>query len=108
MPKFLKNVVDDWSPECMIISFKLETDSDILIHKAQYALKRYQHDMVIGNLLSTRESEVVLISQGREEAWIRVPPRDGAEVEHVEIESLIVPACIKMHAEHVDKSATRA
>lgn len=26
VPKFLKNLVDGWAPECMIVSFKLETD----------------------------------------------------------------------------------
>lgn len=26
VPKFLKNLVDGWAPQCMIVSFKLETD----------------------------------------------------------------------------------
>lgn len=87
VPKFLKNLVDGWAPEGMIVSFKLETDPQILVHKAQYSLERYAHHLVIGNLLSTRKWEVVFVS--REEAsnegdkgvhtphvrekWIRVP-----------------------------------
>jgi phosphopantothenate-cysteine ligase len=76
VPKFLKNLVDGWAPEGMIVSFKLETDPEILVHKAIYSLERYQHHLVIGNLLSTRKWEVVFVSKEGEECredWIRVP-----------------------------------
>ncbi|KAI1427334.1 DNA/pantothenate metabolism flavoprotein [Xylaria sp. FL1777] len=73
VPKFLKNLVDGWAPEGMIVSFKLETDPSILVHKAKYSLNRYQHHLVIGNLLTTRKWEVVFVSPGREDQWIRVP-----------------------------------
>lgn len=80
VPKFLKNLVDGWAPECYIVSFKLETDPEILVHKAQYSLERYQHHLVIGNLLSTRKWEVVFVSKENKEKensrvreeWIRV------------------------------------
>jgi len=73
VPKFLKNLVDGWAPEGMIVSFKLETDPEILVHKAQYSLERYQHHLVIGNLLSTRKWEVVFVAPGQKDQWIRVP-----------------------------------
>ena len=73
VPKFLKNLVDGWAPEGMIVSFKLETDPEILVHKAQYSLDRYQHHLVIGNLLSTRKWEVVFVTPGQADKWIRVP-----------------------------------
>jgi len=73
VPKFLKNLVDGWAPEGMIVSFKLETDPEILVHKAKYSLERYQHHLVIGNLLSTRKWEVVFVSPGNKDKWIRVP-----------------------------------
>lgn len=73
VPKFLKNLVDGWAPECMIVSFKLETDPAILVHKAKYSLDRYQHHLVIGNLLTTRKWEVVFVSPGHEDQWIRIP-----------------------------------
>jgi phosphopantothenate-cysteine ligase len=73
VPKFLKNLVDGWAPEGMIVSFKLETDPEILVHKAQYSLTRYQHHLVIGNLLSTRKWEVVFVAPGQADQWIRVP-----------------------------------
>jgi phosphopantothenate-cysteine ligase len=73
VPKFLKNLVDGWAPEGMIVSFKLETDPEILVHKAKYSLDRYQHHLVIGNLLSTRKWEVVFVAPGQKDQWIRVP-----------------------------------
>ncbi|KAL8772120.1 MAG: hypothetical protein Q9203_004746 [Teloschistes exilis] len=73
VPKLLRNLVDGWAPEGMIISFKLETDPSILVSKAKQALARYAHHLVIGNLLSTRKWEVVLVTPSVEEQWITVP-----------------------------------
>lgn len=73
VPKFLKRLVEGWAPEGMIVSFKLETDPTLLVFKAQQALDRYSHHLVIGNLLSTRKWEVVFIAPGQVERWIRVP-----------------------------------
>lgn len=74
VPKFLKNLVDGWAPQGMIVSYKLETDPAILVHKARASLRRYQHHLVIGNLLATRKWEVVFVSPGRPDRWLRVPP----------------------------------
>jgi phosphopantothenate-cysteine ligase len=73
VPKFLKQLVDGWAPEAMIVSFKLETDPSILVSKARYSLNKYAHHLVIGNLLLTRKWEVVFVSALEGEKWIRVP-----------------------------------
>jgi phosphopantothenate-cysteine ligase len=73
VPKFLKQLVDGWAPESIIVSFKLETDPSILVKKAQYSLNKYAHHLVIGNLLTTRKWEVVFVSELEGEKWIRVP-----------------------------------
>ena len=74
VPKFLHRLVDGWAPEgSMVVSFKLETDPALLVYKAQTALQRYSHHLVIGNLLSTRKWEVVFITPDQPERWIRVP-----------------------------------
>jgi phosphopantothenate-cysteine ligase len=129
VPKFLKTLVDGWAPEGMIVSFKLETDPAILVKKAEYALNKYSHHLVIGNLLSTRKWEVVFVSASGGQQWIRVPrskrtPSISGKVEHVglasggdadldaeavtgqpavEIESLIIPEVAKMHAAHMSR-----
>lgn len=126
VPKFLKNLVDGWAPQGMIVSYKLETDPRILVHKARYSLDRYQHHLVIGNLLSTRKWEVVFVSPGREDNWLRVPPpasmRKGGETgwgdaegrplraeelpredPGTEIEELIIPAVAELHDVHIGR-----
>ena len=125
VPKFLKALVDGWAPQAMIVSFKLETDPNILVDKAQYALRKYQHHLVIGNLLNTRKWEVVFVSVEEGTKWIKVPRgrrtrsqsgiealvgKAGGEVEEdkldahqyvgeppVEIESLIIPSIKELH-----------
>ena len=132
VPKFLKHLVDGWAPEGMIVSFKLETDSSLLVSKAQQSLEKYSHHLVIGNLLSTRKHEVVFIAPNTPEHWIRVPlhrrvpsrtqsaagPKLFAEHQkknteerqivngepEIEIESLIVPEVIKMHQRFIKLS----
>ena len=47
-----------WKGESALVSFKLETDSKILVDKARRALNKYGHKLVIGNLLDTRKREV--------------------------------------------------
>lgn len=75
VPKFLHRLVDGWAPEgSMIVSFKLETDPNLLVYKARTSLQRYSHHLVIGNLLSTRKWEVVFVTPDPPgERWIRVP-----------------------------------
>ncbi|KAG8624689.1 hypothetical protein KVT40_007756 [Elsinoe batatas] len=123
VPKFLHQLVDDWSPRGMIISFKLETDPEILVTKAKWALGKYGHHLVVGNLLSTRKWEVVFVSKARgeegegvREEWIRVErgrrgkgvgggsEKQEAEVlgePSVEIESLMVPEIARLHGDFI-------
>lgn len=136
VPKFLKDLIDGWAPEGMIVSFKLETDPSLLVAKAQQALARYSHHLVIGNLLSTRKEEVVFVSPGTDEKWIRVPwhkrgmngsdttadargapgissgdrpiPEQPQHDPDIEIESLIVPEVIEMHRNFVRASQKRS
>ncbi|CAH2353668.1 phosphopantothenate--cysteine ligase Cab2p [[Candida] railenensis] len=95
VPKFLRRLVDNWAPSAMIVSFKLETDNSILIKKALGALTRYQHQLVIGNLLQTRKWEVVFIRPDGEQTWIRL--NEEEQKNNVEIESLIIPGVMVEH-----------
>ncbi|KAK7204375.1 putative phosphopantothenoylcysteine synthetase [Myxozyma melibiosi] len=102
VPKFLNRLVERWAPGAMIISFKLETDSEILISKARQALERYSHQLVIGNLLQTRKNEIVFVEPEVPETWIRLSDeqiKDGTE-----IESLIIPATIERHTAWIEQS----
>lgn len=121
VPKFLKLLVDKWAPHSMIISFKLETDPSMLAEKSRYALKKYSHHLVIGNLLNTRKWEVLFVSAGGGEKWLRVPanrrtksvsgsrPEDAGKDSEpaVEIESWIVPEIEKLHTQMIENGDPR-
>ncbi|KAL4884776.1 DNA/pantothenate metabolism flavoprotein [Aspergillus karnatakaensis] len=107
VPKFLHQLVNGWSPEgSMIVSFKLETDPNLLVYKAQTALQRYAHHLVIGNLLSTRKWEVVFVTPDAPyERWIRVPKsRRSKSISGVENQVGLAEAA-KRSADHADTTA---
>ena len=138
VPKLLRNLVDGWAPEGMIVSFKLETDPSLLVSKAQKALQRYSHHLVIGNLLATRKWEVVFVTPDEDEYWITVPmhrrvksmsgvagltirpdlgsssapdaPGNDVTVgqPEKEIESLIVPEVARLHTIFIQSSKKRS
>ena len=58
VPKMLVPLAQQWKGKSALVSFKLETDSKILVAKARKALDKYGHKLVIGNLLDTRKREV--------------------------------------------------
>ncbi|GME74430.1 unnamed protein product [Ambrosiozyma monospora] len=84
----------------MIVSFKLETDNSILIKKAQDALKRYNHQLVIGNLLQTRKHEVVFVTEN-DQSWIKLTEEQIKNA--VDIESLIIPSVLKAHSAWIEE-----
>lgn len=101
VPKFLRRLVDSWAPGAMITSFKLETDKSILIKKANQAINRYSHQLVIGNLLQTRKKEVVFVSKNSQSDPIWYKLTDEEIASGKDIESLIVPGVIKAHEEWI-------
>ncbi|KAK0551222.1 Phosphopantothenate--cysteine ligase cab2 [Tilletia horrida] len=130
VPKVLKPMVQDWAPEGFIVSFKLETDPNLLIPKARGALERYGHQVVIGNDLNRRKLEVVFVqrtpkansksgtkSTGSDEAdyserWLRLsemPPSATSSRSHIgdrEIEEGIVQELCTMHQTWVEQGQT--
>ncbi|CCH59433.1 hypothetical protein TBLA_0B06070 [Henningerozyma blattae CBS 6284] len=100
VPKFLKRLVEAWAPKGMLVSFKLETDDTILIQKATTALDKYGHQLVIGNLLQTRNTEVVFVSpSNRDGYWVRLD-----KTQNNSIEELIIPEVIKHHNKWILKT----
>ncbi|KAJ2590754.1 Phosphopantothenate--cysteine ligase cab2 [Coemansia sp. RSA 1797] len=84
VPKFLRPLVKNWAPLCFIVSFKLETDSQLLAPKAKYALEKYGHQIVVANLLHTRKWQVWLVTRDEEPCLLQVPQEDlkhGRDIE---------------------------
>nr|CAB3446996.1 unnamed protein product [Digitaria exilis] len=61
---------------------QLETDSDILIQKAEMALSKYKMNVVVANLLATYKEEVVIVSNGERNS-IRRCNKDEDLEEHI-------------------------
>ncbi|XP_066317570.1 phosphopantothenate--cysteine ligase 1-like [Miscanthus floridulus] len=82
VPKMLSVLRNQWAPLAFCISFKLETDSDILVQKAEMALNKYRMNVVVANLLATYKEEVVIISNGKSNT-IRRCNKDEDLEEHI-------------------------
>ena len=73
---------------------QLETDSDILIQKAEMAVSKYKMNVVVANLLATYKEEVVIVSNG-ERNTIR---RCG---EDEDLEERIIKLLEKSHSKYI-------
>ncbi|KAH9649020.1 phosphopantothenate--cysteine ligase 2 [Citrus sinensis] len=66
VPKMLSVLRKEWAPMAFCISFKLETDAEILLEKADMARKKYgMHAVVANELLSRKEQVVVVTNNGK-------------------------------------------
>ena len=65
----LKFLTTDWAPQCFVVSFKLETDQNLVIPKAKGAISKYQVDLVVANQLQTRRDVVYLVSADDDSAY---------------------------------------
>jgi hypothetical protein len=61
VPKILGMVKEKWAPNMCLFSFKLETDSSLLVSKACAAIRAYRVDGVIANELYSRYTDVSII-----------------------------------------------
>jgi len=61
VPKVM-GLLRKWAPNAFVVSFKLETDINILRQKAERAVEKYNCDMVIGNILQSRHDKVLILA----------------------------------------------
>lgn len=65
VPKMLKLLTSEWARDAFIVSFKLETDEDVLFDKAMKAINKYHVHLVIANVLHTRKDVVHVVSKDK-------------------------------------------
>ena len=86
----LKPLVSLWASNCFVVTFKLETDPEILIAKSRKALETYGHSLVIGNILATRKR---LVTKDTSEEIVM----DDEEIDSgLEIEDKIVQKIVEI------------
>lgn len=113
VPKVLANLVRDWVPQGFVVSFKLETDDKLIVSKSEASLERYGHQLVIGNDLARRKTEVVLIEHTARISNTQGTPRFThtylrltKEAAGVEIEEEIVAALRDRHTQWIDTTSS--
>ncbi|KAJ2783994.1 Phosphopantothenate--cysteine ligase cab2 [Coemansia javaensis] len=98
VPKFLRPLVKNWAPACFVVSFKLETDQQLLAPKAKHALDKYGHHVVVANLLHTRKWQVWLVTRDRDPYLLEIS-QDQLRRGH-DIEQDIVAELARRHREY--------
>lgn len=101
VPKILSPLVKFWIPNAFVISFKLETDENLLISKARGALNKYSHKLVIANLLHTRRTKVTFVTQ---KSNFEITLNEEEERMGLEIEKKIIDGVIELHEEFKNKN----
>ncbi|KAG8377359.1 hypothetical protein BUALT_Bualt08G0024900 [Buddleja alternifolia] len=97
VPKMLSVLRKDWAPMAFCISFKLETDTKILLEKADTALRKYDMHMVVANELLTRKEEVIVVTMTRN---IRVH-RDETQAD-ADVESPLIKLIVDSHSAYIN------
>lgn len=98
VPKILKTLVSEWCPQAYVITFKLETDENLLISKSKSSLEKYKHQLVIANLLHTRKNRVVYVTPTDiVEVTLDVSETQKGRI----IEELMIPKVISLHKDFI-------
>ncbi|XP_010064012.1 phosphopantothenate--cysteine ligase 2 [Eucalyptus grandis] len=101
VPKMLAVLRKEWAPFAYCISFKLETDKNILLKKADMALSKYKMHVVVANELLTRKEEVVVVTGDG-----KVPVcRDKTQVDS-DVEDPLVKLLVEKHSIHLEDSCS--
>lgn len=95
VPKMIKVLRDHWAPFAFCVSFKLETDLEILMQKAKGAQKKYGVHAVVANELMTRRNKVIVVTADGE----TVLERDSL---HPDVEMLLVEFLQRKHTDYIN------
>lgn len=94
VPKLLGVLRHDWAPKAFFVSFKLETDWDILRKKAKQSVAKYGMHLVVANELKSRFHEVLLITADDERSLQKLKDID-------DIEAPLIDAVTSMHYKYI-------
>ncbi|CAF1030699.1 unnamed protein product [Rotaria sp. Silwood1] len=71
VPKLLGSIKGEYAPDALVVSFKLETDEKILEEKCLHSADKYNQDIIIGNMLTTRRNQVRIFER-IEKQWTTI------------------------------------
>ncbi|PKA50741.1 Phosphopantothenate--cysteine ligase 2 [Apostasia shenzhenica] len=94
VPKMLPVLRNQWAPLAFCISFKLETDPEILLQKAEMALGKYQMHAVVANELATYKREVILVTANDR---IKI----SKENDDADVEEKLIQLLVEKHMDYI-------
>ncbi|NXR31481.1 PPCS ligase, partial [Zosterops hypoxanthus] len=100
VPKMLSPLVRDWAPEAFVISFKLETDPQILLDKSRQALEKYRHQVVVANVLESQRTSVIIVTR---DSQTPLSLSDEEVAQGMEIEEKIVSYLQGQHTAFIER-----
>lgn len=108
VPKVMGLLRHVWSPAAFIVSFKLETDIEILRKKSENTVTKYGCHIVIGNILQSRYEKVWILSPNDHTEQPPISAKDWTFIEIVRnrddvdsLENLIIDFVVKSHFEYI-------
>lgn len=93
-PKMVLPLTQVWAPNAFTVTFKLETDTKVLMSHAKLALEKYRHQAVVANILDTRTTTVTFVTRESEQV-LECTAEDRARGK--ELEEAIVRELVRMH-----------
>lgn len=78
---------------------QLETDSKILLEKADVALRKYKMHMVVANELLSRKEEVVVVTSNE-----KISVRQNKSLGVDDVESALIELLVDRHSVYVENS----
>ncbi|QDZ19270.1 phosphopantothenate-cysteine ligase [Chloropicon primus] len=77
VPKVLGLLTREWAPQAYCVSFKLETDPDLLLSKARGALQQYGVHLVVANEPHNKARKVTVVGAMGEQEEIQFTPKNN-------------------------------
>eukprot|EP00735_Rhodelphis_limneticus_P011106 TRINITY_DN4165_c0_g1::TRINITY_DN4165_c0_g1_i1::g.2038::m.2038 TRINITY_DN4165_c0_g1::TRINITY_DN4165_c0_g1_i1::g.2038 ORF type:complete len:364 (+),score=91.37,sp/Q9LZM3/PPCS2_ARATH/49.25/8e-79,DFP/PF04127.10/2.1e-06,DFP/PF04127.10/2.8e-10,Arch_ATPase/PF01637.13/0.41,Arch_ATPase/PF01637.13/1.1e+03,NAD_binding_10/PF13460.1/0.26,NAD_binding_10/PF13460.1/5.4e+03 TRINITY_DN4165_c0_g1_i1:46-1137(+) len=111
VPKMLGVLRHVWCPNAYVVSFKLETDSQILRDKAQTSMGKHGMHAVVANILKTRKDEVYILTPhhthngcgGDDDSHFKTIRRPADS----EIEPQLVHEIVMLHSMFIDSDKSQ-
>jgi phosphopantothenate-cysteine ligase len=88
-------IKDEWNPKAFVITFKLETDEEILLEKAKKSLLKTGCNYVVANTLQDRYKKVTIVG-----AWEKL---EIFKNENEHIEEMLIKELIAFHHTYTSK-----
>jgi phosphopantothenate-cysteine ligase len=103
VPKLLGMLKKSWCKLAFVVSFKLETDENLLEIKCKKSLEIYKHDVVIGNLLNERKYHVSVFGNDFSKNKMEMINDIFIKDFDIEIEKPLIFYIISLHDEYISK-----